>query len=364
MQKRNTKLLVAAVVALVLIVALVFVLPGMLREPEPAPVAFRVGVVLSVGGRGDYSFNDAAIAGLEKARAELGIEFRYQEPREVPQMEEFHRLFAQERMDLIIGIGFLQNAAITKVAAEFPLQKFAVVDTVIDLPNVKSMVFREHEGSFLAGALAAMLTTTNNVGFVGGMQIPLIARFEKGFAQGVEHVNRLRNKGVVVQSAYIGTTGAAFRDPVRGKELALAQIARGADIIYHAAGGSGRGVFEAASEKGVKAIGVDSNQNWVKPGNIIASMLKRVDVAVFNAVKATKEGAFVAGVSSFGVKEGGVGLTDLAAVTDVEKAALKNDAAQIEKIQQMKNAIPADVRQLIVDLTAQIADGRIVVRSE
>ncbi|MBS3872066.1 MAG: BMP family ABC transporter substrate-binding protein [Firmicutes bacterium] len=364
MQKGNTKLLVAAVVALVLIVALAFILPGMLREPEPEPVAFRVGVVLSTGGRGDNSFNDAAIVGLEKAVAELGIEFSYQEPAEVPQMEEFHRLFAQEKMDLIIGVGFLQADAITKVAQEFPEQKWAVVDTVIDLPNVKSLVFREHEGSFLAGALANMMTETNNVGFVGGMQIPLITRFKLGYMHGVEHVNALRGRNVTVQSAYIGTTGAAFRDPGRGKELALAQIAQGADIIYHAAGGSGQGVFEAAAEKGVKAIGVDSNQNWVKPGSILASMMKRVDVAVFDAIKATKEGTFAAGATSFGVKEGGIGLTDLAAVTDVEKAALNNDAAQIALIQAMKDAIPADVRQLIADLSAQIADGRIVVRSE
>jgi len=279
-------------------------------------------------------------------------------------MEEFHRLFAQDKVDLIIGVGFLQADAINKVAAEFPNQKFAVVDTVIDRPNVMSLTFREHEGSFLAGALAAMLTATNNVGFVGGMQIPLIGRFEKGFAHGVEHINGLRNKSVTVQSAYIGTTGAAFRDPVRGKELALAQIVQGADIIYHASGGSGQGVFEAAAERGVRAIGVDSNQNWIKPGSIIASMLKRVDVAVFDTVKATKDGAFAAGARSFGIKEGGVGLTDLAAVTDVERAALKNDAAQIERIQQMKNAIPADVRQVITDLTAQIAAGTIVVRSE
>ncbi|MBS3985325.1 MAG: BMP family ABC transporter substrate-binding protein [Selenomonadales bacterium] len=364
MQKGNTKLIVGVVAALVLIVALVYVVPGMLRPPEPPPAAFRVGVVLSTGGRGDNSFNDAAIAGLERAVAELGIEFRYQEPKEVPQMEEFHRLFAQEKMDLIIGVGFLQADAINKVAAEFPNQRWAVVDTVIERPNVKSLVFREHEGSFLAGALAAMLTTSNRVGFVGGMQIPLIARFEKGFMHGVEQVNTLRNRNVAVISNYIGTTGAAFRDPVRGKELALAQIAQGADIIYHASGGSGQGVFEAAAEKGIKAIGVDSNQNWVKPGTIIASMLKRVDVAVFNAIKATKEGNFTAGMSSFGVKEGGIGLTDLAAVTDVEKAALKNDAAQIAKIQAMKDAIPADVRQLIADLAQQIADGRITVRSE
>jgi len=364
MQRGNTKLIVAVVAALVLIVALVFVLPGMLREPEPPPAAFRVGVVLSTGGRGDNSFNDAAIAGLERAKTELGIEYSYQEPKEVPQMEEFHRLFAQQQVDLIIGVGFLQADAINKVAREFPNQKWAVVDTVIDLPNVKSLVFREHEGSFLAGALAASLTTTNKVGFVGGMQIPLIARFEKGFMHGVEHVNTLRGRTVAVLSNYIGTTGAAFRDPVAGKELALAQIAQGADIIYHASGGSGQGVFEAASEKGVKAIGVDSNQNWIKPGSILASMMKRVDVAVFNAIKATKEGAFTAGANSFGVKEGGVGLTDLAAVTDVERAALKNDAAQIAKIQTMKDAIPADVRQLITDLAAQIADGRIVVRSE
>jgi len=360
--KGNNKLILAAVVALVVIVALVYIPP--MLEPKPAPKAFTVGVVLSTGGRGDNSFNDAAIAGLERAKAELGIEYSYQEPKEVPQMEEFHRLFAQQKVDLIVGVGFLQADAINKVAKEFPNQKFAVVDTVIDLPNVKSLVFREHEGSFLAGALAAMLTTSNNVGFVGGMQIPLIGRFEKGFMHGVEHVNTLRGRNVTVQSAYIGTTGAAFRDPVRGKELALAQIAQGADIVYHASGGSGQGVFEAASEKGVKAIGVDSNQNWVKPGTIVASMLKRVDVAVFGAVKATKEGTFVAGANSFGVKENGVGLTDLAAVTDVEKAALKNDAAQIALIQQMKDAIPADVRQLITDLAAQIADGRIVVRSE
>ncbi len=364
MPKGNTKLLAAIIGAIVLVVVLIYAVPGLFQPAEQEQEALRVGVVLSVGGRGDKSFNDSAIEGLERAKEELGIEYSYVEPREVPEMEELHRLFAQEGMDLIIGIGFLQGDAISKVAAEFPEQRFVVVDTVIDLPNVKSLVFREHEGSFLAGALAASLTRTNNVGFVGGMQIPLIAKFQKGYEHGVEHVNQLKGTNVTVQVAYAGTTGAAFRDPVKGKELALSQIAQGADIIYHASGGTGIGVFEAAAEKGIKAIGVDANQNWVQPGFIIASMLKRVDVAVFDAIKSVQEGVFQAGKHEFGIAEGGIGLTDLVNVTEVEKAGVENDTAKIQLIQQLKDTIPAEVRELIETLAQQIKDGEIIVRFE
>jgi len=333
------------------------------EAPQEAPAeAPQVGIMLSVGGRGDKSFNDAAIEGLDRAVAELGIEYSYEEPVEVAAMEDILRFFAEQGMDLIISVGFLTADAVTVVATEFPDQKFAIIDSVVDLPNVASLVFKEHEGSFLAGALAAMMSETGVVGFVGGMDIPLIQRFNAGFIHGVEHVNETQGTNVSVLSAYAGTTGEAFRNPAKGKELALAHMDAGADIVYHASGGTGIGVFEAAVERDLLAMGVDSNQNWSAPGNIIASMLKRVDVAVFNVTESVVNDAFVAGTNVFGIAEDGVGLTDLNEVTDVERAGVNDDAAAIARIQELKDTIPDLVIETIDEFRQQIIDGTIVVR--
>ena len=331
-------------------------------DEKPAEEQVKVGIVLSVGGKGDKSFNDAAITGLEKAKQELGIEYKYIEPREMAQDEESLRFLAEQGMDLVIAVGFLMEKPLEKVAQEYPDVKFAIIDAVVDQPNVASLVFKEHEGSFLAGVLAAMLTQTEKVGFVGGMKIPLIEKFQAGYEHGVEYVNETEGKNVQVLAAYAGNTGKAFNDPAKGKELALSQIAQGADIVYHASGGTGQGVFEAAAEKGILAIGVDSNQNWMYPGTIVASMLKRVDVAVFETVKAVKEGTYQAGVQVFGVEDNGVGLTDLDKVTEIEKIGVENDPEKIEKIQKLKDSIPQEVKDKIAEIREKIINGEIVVR--
>jgi len=352
----------ALVLAFVLVLGSALFVTGCAPAQQEPTEAAQIGIMLSVGGRGDKSFNDAAIEGLERAKAELGIEYRYEEPVEVAAMEDILRFLAEQEMDLIISVGFLTADALSVVAQEFPEQKFAIIDSVVDLPNVASLVFKEHEGSFLAGALAALMTETGTVGFVGGMDIPLIQKFHAGFEHGVEHINETQGKNVNVVAAYAGTTGEAFRNPVKGKELALAHMDAGADIVYHASGGTGIGVFDAAVERDLLAMGVDSNQNWIAPGNILASMLKRVDVAVFNIVKSVVDDAFAAGTNVFGVAQDGVGLTDLNEVTDVEKAGVLDDAADIAAIQELKDTIPDEVISIIDELTQQIIDGEIAVR--
>lgn len=331
-------------------------------DAEKEEKTIKVGIVLSVGGKGDKSFNDAAIAGLEKAKQELGIEYKDIEPKEMAQDEESLRFLAEQGMDLVIAVGFLMEKPLEKVAQEFPDVKFAIIDAVVDQPNVASLVFKEHEGSFLAGALAALLTKTDTVGFVGGMKIPLIEKFQAGYEHGVEYINEIEGKNVNVLAAYAGNTGQAFNDPAKGKELTLTHISQGADIIYHASGGTGQGVFEAAAEKGALAIGVDSNQNWMYPGTIVASMLKRVDVAVFETVKAVKEGTYQAKVQVFGVKDNGVGLTDLSEVTEIEKAGVENDPEKIAAIQELKDGIPQEVKEKIAEIREKIISGEIVVR--
>lgn len=308
-------------IAVLVLVALFFGLrllprygpPETPREPvpeEPQAQQFdedrQIGIVLSVGGRGDKSFNDAAIRGLEQARDELGITFRDIEPREMASDEEALRFLVDQGFDLVIGVGFLMEEALQTVARDNPDTRFAIIDAVVDEPNVSSLVFKEHEGSFLAGALAAMVTETNTLGFVGGMDVPLIMKFQIGYEEGIRHINP--DAQILVN--YAGSDAGAFNNPARGKELALAQFDRGADIIYHAAGGTGAGVIDAAEERDLFAIGVDSNQDDMAPGNVLTSMLKRVDVAVFNTVEAVVNDEFTAGIQEFGVADDGVGLTD------------------------------------------------------
>ena len=213
------------------------------------------------------------------------------------QREQAARRFAERGAQPIVGIGFPQASSIHKVAREFPKLNFAIVDAVVDLPNVQSFVFREHEGSFLVGMLAAMASQTGKVGFVGGMDIPLIRKFQCGFEQGAKYANP---KASVVGNM-TGTTPAAWNDPARGAELAKAQFAGGVDVVFAAAGGTGIGVYQAAKDAGKLAIGVDSNQNHLQPGTMLTSMVKRVDVAVHSAFKGVKPG-----VTALGLKEGGV----------------------------------------------------------
>lgn len=265
----------------------------------------RVGIVLSVGGLGDNSFNDMAYSGLKKAEKELGIEMHFMESKSTNDDEEHLRMFAEANFNLIIATGFLMQESCTKVAKDYPDKNFAIIDSVIDLPNVASLVFKEDEGSFLVGALAGMMTKNNVVGFIGGMDVPIIRKFHSGYEAGVKYVNP-RAKVV-----YKYTTGDnPFNDPEQGKVNTKELIKEGADVIYHASGGTGLGVIEAARESGKYAIGVDNDQDWMAPGTVLTSMLKRVDVAVYRTVAKLLNGELNGEINSFGIAEGGVGTTD------------------------------------------------------
>ena len=295
--------------------------------------AFPVGLVFDIGGRGDKSFNDAAYAGLERAQKELGITFTTLETNEGSDREAQMRQLAAGDAKLVFGVGFLFTDDIKALAREFPDQKFACVDYTLTPgdelpPNLVALKFREEEGSFLVGALSGLLTKTNKVGFVGGMEIPLIRKFQAGFVAGVKAVNPKAE--VIVK--YAGATSTAFKDPTKGKELALAEYHAGADIIFHASGSTGLGVFEAARELGKLAIGVDSDQYDEAPGAILTSMVKRVDTAVFDAIRDLKAGQWSGGVRDFGLKEAGVTW-----VYDDRNKSLIPDAvkAQVDSLQSL-----------------------------
>lgn len=267
-----------------------------------AQTPIKPAVVYDKGGKFDKSFNEGVFAGAEKFKAETGVEFRDFEPANDAQIEQALRRFARDGHSPIIAVGFSQATALQKVATEFPALKFTIIDMVVELPNVQSVVFKEHEGSYLVGLLAAMASKTGKVGFVGGMDIPLIRKFACGYAQGV----KAAKKDAEVFQNMTGSTPAAWADPVKGGELAKSQIDRGADVIYHAAGGTGIGVLRAAADAGKLGIGVDSNQNALHPGKVLTSMLKRVDVAAYNSFKAARDGSWKPGVAVLGLKEDGV----------------------------------------------------------
>jgi basic membrane protein A len=263
---------------------------------------FRVGLMLDRGGKDDKSFNASAYEGGARARKELGISLKYVEATDDNAFEPLLRAFAQRNFDLIIGIGFAQKEAVTKVAAQFPQAHFAIVDAQIDAPNVRSLLFEEHEGAYLVGALAAMTSKTGKIGFVGGMDVPLIRRFELGYEAGAKKIS----PQITVLVNYVGITSEAWNNPPKGKELGVSQYDQGADVIFAAAGASGLGVLDAAEEKQKLAIGCDSNQDWTKPGFILTSMLKRVDQAVYSTIEEAKTGKFTGGVKHFGLANHGV----------------------------------------------------------
>jgi basic membrane protein A and related proteins len=294
-----------------------------------API--KVGLVLDKGGKDDKSFNSAAYKGATKAEQDLKIELKYVEATDTNAIENLHRAFARKNFDLVIGIGFAQAEAVKKVAAQFPSVKFAIVDGDITAPNVRSLLFADHEGSFLIGAAAALKSKDGKVGFIGGMDIPLIRRFHLGYEAGAKHINP---KAQVVTN-YVGVTNEAWNNPAKAKELALAQISQGADVIFVAAGASGSGVFDAVEEKKKFAIGVDSNQNWMKPGFILTSMMKRVDVAVYNTIQDMQNGKFTAGAVHYGIKDKGVDY----ALDDNNKKILTPDIAK--KMDDLKTQITA-----------------------
>ena len=341
------KLLILVGVLLAVHVALLFVHPSGAAVP-PTGDAVDVGIVFDLGGRGDKSFNDGAYLGAERAEKELGVRVRFVEPGESSDRESGLRLLAAEGMDLVVGVGFIFTDDLTQLAKEYPNTKFAGVDysvatdaagKVIAPPgNLAALKFREEQGSFLVGALAALVGKSKKVGFVGGMDFPLIQKFEMGYKAGVHQVC----PDCEVISQYAGVTPEAFRNPGKGKELALSQYQQGVNVIFHASGSTGLGVFEAARQTGKLAIGVDADQFKEAPGFVLTSMVKGVDNAVFDAIKRVKEKRFAGGVYQYGLAEQGVGY-----VYDANNDKL----------------IPAPVRARLEALKQEIIAGRIVVPS-
>ncbi|HEU0223669.1 MAG TPA: BMP family ABC transporter substrate-binding protein [Paracoccaceae bacterium] len=290
---------------------------------------FKPAVVYDMGGKFDKSFNEAAFAGAEKFKADTGIEYRDFEIQNEAQREQALRRFAQQGYSPIIAIGFSHAAAVEKVAAEFPEVQFGIVDMVVDQPNVRSILFKEHEGSYLVGVMAALASDSGKVGFVGGMDIPLIRKFACGYVGGV----KATKPDAEIFQNMTGDTPTAWNDPAKGAELTRSQIDRGADVIYHAAGGTGVGVLQAAADAGKLGIGVDSNQNGMQPGHVLTSMLKRVDQAVYAAFIDAKDGQYTPGFYVLGLKEGGVGYAldefNAGLVTPEMKKAVDEAAAKI-----------------------------------
>lgn len=341
---------------LVLVAALVVVHAALLFvRPAPAPAAqaasdsgVNVGIVLDIGGLGDKSFNDGADRGAVRAERELGAHVRLIEPGEDADREAGLRLLAAEHMDLVTGVGFIFTDDVTQLAKEYPNVNFAVVDYSVSTdkagnpvpppPNVAALKFKEEEGSFLVGALAALVGGSKKVGFVGGMDVPLIWKFEAGYKAGVKYA--CPDCTVIVQ--YAGVTPAAFRNPGKGKELALSQYQQGANVIYHASGATGLGVFEAARQAGKLAIGVDADQYDEAPGHVLTSMVKGIDVAVYDMIRRARDHTFKGGIYTYGLAENGVGY-----VYDEHNRAL----------------IPDGVRARLEQIKADIIAGKIKVPS-
>ncbi|MBZ9761926.1 BMP family ABC transporter substrate-binding protein [Mesorhizobium sp. CA8] len=308
-------------IVLGLLAATAMVLPAFAADVQPA-------ILYDLGGKFDKSFNEAAYHGAEKFKAETGIPYVEFEVSNASQREQALRRFAEDGRNPIVMAGFAWEDALKKVAAEYTDLNFAIIDDAVDLPNVRSLVFKENEGSYLVGILAAMASKSKKVGFVGGMDIPLIRKFECGYVGGAKSAGATE----VIQNM-TGDTPAAWNDPAKGGEIAKTQIDQGADVVYAAAGGTGVGVLQAAADAGKLGIGVDSNQNGLQPGKVLTSMLKRVDVAVYNAFMDGKNGTFKGGVENLGLKEGGVDYAmddnNKALVTDEMKAAVEKAKADI-----------------------------------
>ncbi|MBI3791029.1 MAG: BMP family ABC transporter substrate-binding protein [Gemmatimonadetes bacterium] len=341
------KLLVVLGGLVLLHVALLFARPKG-ADASPATKRVRVGIVFDLGGRGDKSFNDGAYEGGERAIRELGADVTFIEPGEGSDREPGLRLLAAEGMDLVMGVGFIFTDDLNKLATEYPKTHFAGIDYAISTdstgkvipppPNIAALKFREEEGSFLVGALAALAGGSKKLGFVGGMDSPLIRKFEAGYTAGVKHV--CPDCEVIAQ--YAGVTPIAFRNPSRGKELALSQYQQGVKVIFHASGSTGLGVFEAARSMNALAIGVDADQFREAPGHVLTSMVKGIDAAVYDAIKRAQNGTFAGGIIGFGLAENGVGY-----VYDA------NNKAQI----------PDAVRAKVEALKAEIIAGKIKVPS-
>ncbi|WP_264210917.1 BMP family lipoprotein [Leisingera thetidis] len=291
-------------------------------------------LIFDLGGKFDKSFNEAAHSGAQRWAEETGESYREIELQSEAQREQALRRFAEAGANPIVMVGFAFADALGQVAADYPDTKFTIIDMVVEGDNVRSVVFNEHEGSYLVGMMAAMASKSDTVGFIGGMDIPLIRKFACGYAEGV----KAANPDAKVISNMTGTTPAAWNDPVKGSELTKAQISQGADVIYAAAGGTGVGVLQTAADEGILSIGVDSNQNHLHPGKVLTSMTKRVDNAVYQAF--TDGESMETGFSVMGLANGGVGYA-----MDEHNAAL----------------VPAGMQAAVDEAAAKIASGEIKV---
>ena len=297
----------------------------------------KPAVIYDMGGKFDKSFNEGVWNGVKKFQDETGIEVMEFEVTNETQREQAMRRMAERGATVISGVGFAQADAIATVAAEYPETQFSIIDVSwLDAPNLRQYAFKEHEGSYLVGVAAAKASKTNKVGFIGGMDIPLISKFACGYVGGAKSVDA----NIEVYQNMTGTTPSAWNDPAKGAELTRSQIDRGADVVYHAAGGTGGGVIQAAADAGKLAIGVDSNQNGLAPGSVLTSMLKRVDVAAYETFMDAKNDAFTSGVKILGVAEGGV-----------DWALDENN----------KPLITADIKAAIDAARADILSGKVVV---
>jgi basic membrane protein A len=341
------KLITIVAILAIVHVGLLFIRVSGAAQPASRD-AVNVGIVLDVGGLGDKSFNDGAYAGAVRAEKELGAHIRLIEPGEATDREAGLRLLAAEKMDLVIAVGFIFTDDVTQLAKEYPNTNFADVDYSLATdkagnplpppPNVAALKFKEEEGSFLVGAMAALVGGSKKVGFVGGMDVPLIWKFEAGYKAGVKAVC----PDCTVISQYAGVTPDAFRNPGKGKEIALNQYNQGANVIYHASGATGLGVFEAARQTGKYAIGVDADQYAEAPGRVLTSMVKGIDIAVFDMIERVKDHTFKGGIYTFGLAQDGVRY-----VYDEHNRAL----------------IPDSVHARLEQLKADILAGRITVPS-
>ncbi|NBT58482.1 BMP family ABC transporter substrate-binding protein [bacterium] len=293
--------------------------------PPSSPL--KVGLVLDRGGKDDKSFNASAYRGATQAKDTLKIHLKVLECSTDSAFVPSLRTFAQHGYDLIIGIGFVQKSAIEQVAQQFPKTDFLLIDAPSSVPNVRSVLFEEHEGSYLVGVIAALTSKTKTVGFIGGMDIPLIRRFELAYRTGAQS----SLAPVTVLTHYVGASSDSWRNPSKAKELALLQFSKGADVIFCAAGASCLGVFDAAEEKNRLVIGVDSNQNWLKPGFILTSMVKAVDQAVFEAIREKVQGSFQHGLVRMGLKEGAVSFSVDPFNRKILSPAIENEALQVRE---------------------------------
>ena len=300
----------------------------------------KIGLVTDLNGLGDKSFNDMAYKALLDTKEKYKIKFRVLEPKNEEDIEKSLKNLSEQKFDLIISIGFNSEEAVDKVANEFPRIKFVIIDGIVNKPNVASITFKEEEGSYLAGIMAGMMTKSNKIGFIGGINTPIIKKFEAGFSAGVKSVN---TNASVISKYLFSNDVAGFNSPEKGKENAIELYNEGVDIIYHAAGLSGNGIIEAAKEKDKYVIGVDFDQDYIAKGNVLTSVVKRVDTAVLIIINQTIKGEFKGGVYEFGLSEGGISLTEF----EYTKGIIPKRG--IERIEKVKEDIKNKKIKVLLD---------------